>query len=664
MMNLFILSILFPVVAAIVALPFSSKPRLQAALGAGSAVTGAAIGLCFAFRILITGSPLSWQTPWAMPFGSFSLSLDALSAFFLVPLFILSSLGSLYAMEYMAGDGKAGNRGVPWFFYNLLVASMALVVSASNGLLFLISWEIMSLSSFACVLHQHEKKESQDAAWIYLIATHIGTAFLMVFFLFAGLQTGSLEFSSFSNYVFSPVVSGILFASGLIGFGSKAGFIPFHVWLPRAHPAAPSHVSALMSGIMIKMGIYGILRSLTFLGHLQAWWGVTLVIIGAVSGILGVLLALGQHDLKRLLAYHSVENIGIIALGLGAGVLGVCYEIPLLAILGFCGGLLHVVNHALFKGLLFFGAGSVLHATGTVHIDSLGGLIRKMPSTAFCFFIGSIAICGLPPLNGFVSEFFIYVAGFNGLRSSHIPVFALAAITMAGLALIGGLAVACFTKAFGTVFLGEPRTSISAHHEVGMLMKIPMYVLCGLCFVIGLGFWLFAPALAGPVAAVASIPSADAAATITRFTGSLAGISMVCGIFLLVVFAAYLLRKKLLSNKQVTSSPTWDCGYGAPAPRMQYTSSSFAQPIVSFFRNVLFPKQETRTPASPFPQGWAFHSHVPDLMLDTVYVPAFKYVGKILSKLRWLQGGKVHIYVLYIAITLIVLLLWNFVWNV
>jgi hydrogenase-4 component B len=663
-MNLFILSILFPVAAAIAALPFSSRPRLQAALGAGSAVTGAILGLWFAFQILITGHSLSWQAPWAMPFGSFSLSLDALSAFFLVPLFILSSLGSLYAVEYMANDGKAGNSGIPWFFYNLLVASMALVVSASNGLLFLISWEIMSLSSFACVLHKHEEKESQEAAWIYLIATHIGTAFLLVFFLLAGLHTGSLEFSSFSKHVFSPVVSGILFAAGLIGFGSKAGFVPFHVWLPRAHPAAPSHVSALMSGIMIKMGIYGILRSLTFLGHFQAWWGVTLVIIGAVSGILGVLLALGQHDLKRLLAYHSVENIGIIALGLGAGVLGVCYDIPLLAILGFCGGLLHVVNHALFKGLLFLCAGSVLHATGTAHLDSLGGLIKKMPSTAFCFFIGSIAICGLPPLNGFMSEFFVYVAGFNGLRSSHIPVFALAAVIMASLALIGGLAVACFTKAFGTVFLGEPRTSVSARHEAGMFMKVPMYVLCGLCFIIGLGFWLFAPLLAGPVAAVSSIPSADAAATISRFTGSLAGISMVCGIFLLVVLAAYLWRKRLLSNKQVTSSPTWDCGYSAPSPSMQYTSSSFAQPIVSFFRLVLFPKQETRTPASPFPKGWSFHSHVPDLLLDNMYIPAFKSVGRVLSKLRWLQGGKVHIYVLYIAITIIVLLLWNFVWNV
>ena len=386
MFNMAILffSILVFVVCGAASLLLKKWRRIQTVLGAGGAMIGSLAGLCLAFQTLLKGPPLVWQGSWAMPLGTFSISIDALSAFFLIPLFVLAFLGSLYAVEYLHDNKPGGNPGIQWFFYNLLVASMAMVVVASNGLLFILAWEIMSLSSFALVLSKHEEKKSQEAAWIYLIATHIGTAFLLLFFLLAEAETESLDFSSFARHSFPPLLSSILFVLCLIGFGAKAGFVPFHVWLPRAHPAAPSHVSALMSGVMIKMGIYGILRSLTFLGPFQAWWGETLIVIGCISGILGVLFALGQHDLKRLLAYHSVENIGIIALGIGAGILGVCYNVPLLAVIGFCGGMLHVVNHAFFKGLLFLGAGAVLHATGTARIDRAGRSINKIPSTAGC----------------------------------------------------------------------------------------------------------------------------------------------------------------------------------------------------------------------------------------------------------------------------------------
>jgi hydrogenase-4 component B len=664
-MAIFLISIAILVFCGVASCLFKSGSIAWKFLGAGGAVAGSGFGLWSALHVIITGSRQTWNSSWSMPLGSFSLAIDALSALFLIPLFILAMLGALYGVEYMNDAGSVKKKGLHWLFYDLLVASMAMVLVASNGLLFLMAWEIMSLASFFLVLDKYEEKESQEAAWIYLIATHIGAAFLLVFFLLAGSQTGSLDFDSFINHRFSPVVSGILFAAGLIGFGSKAGFVPFHVWLPRAHPAAPSHVSALMSGIMIKMGIYGILRSLTFLTPFQAWWGIALVVIGCISGILGVLLALGQHDLKRLLAYHSVENIGIIALGIGTGVLGVCYDIPLLAVLGFCGGLLHVVNHALFKGLLFLGAGSVLHSCGTAHIEHLGGLIKKMPSTAACFLIGSIAICGLPPLNGFVSEFLIYMAGYNGLQSHHVSAFTFTALSMTSLALIGGLAAACFTKAFGTVFLGEPRTTLRPVHESGLFMRIPMYVLCILCFFIGLGFYFVAPVMALPVSIACGIGGADVAATLGSFTPSLAGIGIGTFALLVVVGLVVMARKKLLKSKPVSTSPTWDCGYIAPNARMQYTASSFAQPTTSFFRLVLFPKQDKQTPvsASTFPGNWSFHSHVPDLFLDNVYIPCFKSVSFALSKLRWLQGGKLHTYVLYIVLTLISLLLWIFVWN-
>jgi hydrogenase-4 component B len=633
---------------------------LQTLCGAGGAMAGSCIGLFVALHTLVTGTPVVWHGHWSMPLGAFSITLDALSAFFLVPLFIVSFFGALYAIEYLRGTA---GTGMQWFFYNLLVAGMAMVVVSSNGLLFLLSWETMSLASFVLVLYKHKERESREAAWIYLIATHIGSAFLIVFFLLAGSAAGSLEFSDYARHGFPPVLSGVLFITCLVGFGAKAGFVPFHVWLPRAHPAAPSHVSALMSGIMIKMGIYGILRALTFIGPIETWWGVLLVAIGCVSGVLGVLLALGQHDLKRLLAYHSVENIGIIALGIGIGMIGVSCHIPLLAVLGFCGGMLHIVNHAFFKGLLFFGAGSVLHATGTAQIDRLGGLIKKMPSTAVCFLVGSIAICGLPPLNGFVSEFFIYCAGFFGQRNPPIPVFVCSALSIASLALIGGLATACFTKAFGTVFLGEARQGVTARHEAGMPMKITMYSLGVLCLAIGLLFWLVIDFMTGPLSLVTQLPAAEIRAQLSPFIPSLRAISAGGFLFVMVAFAVYLLRKKLLGKRQVTASPTWDCGYIKPTPRMQYTASSFAQPIVSFFRMFLFPKRSLQNPPSDYPEKWAFHSHVGDFFLDIVYVPFMKRIEAHLSRLRWVQGGRVHWYVLYIAATLVALVIWNLVWK-
>ena len=379
---------------------------------------------------------------------------------------------------------------------------MLLVVVARNGVLFLMSWELMSLASFFLVTLEDEKESVRRAGWIYLVAMHLGTAFLLALFLLLGKNAGSLDFERLST---AAAPSGVFFLLAVIGFGTKAGFIPMHVWLPEAHPAAPSHVSAVMSGVMIKTGIYGLLRMLTLLGPPPAWWGWTLVAIGVVSGILGVLYALSQHDLKRLLAYHSVENIGIIALGLGVGVLGISYQNPTMAALGLTGGLLHVVNHAVFKSLLFLGAGSVLHATGTGELDRLGGLLKRMPVTGATFLIGAAAISGLPPLNGFVSEFLIYLGAIAGLGSqAHIaPAWPLMSVlVVGGLALIGGLAAACFTKAFGIVFLGEPRSGEAAHaHEAGAAMRWPMVVLAGLCVLIGLAAPLW-PLVLQPAVAV------------------------------------------------------------------------------------------------------------------------------------------------------------------
>ncbi|MBF0495747.1 MAG: oxidoreductase [Deltaproteobacteria bacterium] len=461
------------------------NPRCANVIGAGGAMLGCVLGLIPAVRVLWTGQIETLHRAWDVPYGSFFLQIDPLSAFFLLPILGLSAAAALYGAEYLIAYQTRKNLGGPWFFYNLLVASMVMVTVARNGVLFLLAWEVMSLASYFLVTFEHEKENVRQAGWTYLVATHLGTAFLFILFLVLGRQAGSLDFDRFASIgAYGSSVVNLTFLLALIGFGTKAGFMPFHVWLPEAHPAAPSHVSAVMSGVMIKTGIYGLVRTLTWLGQPEAWWGWVLIGIGLVSGGWGVLFALAQHDLKRLLAYCSVEHIGIIALGLGLGVLGMAVNQPLIAVLGLSGGLLHVLNHALFKGLLFMGAGAVLHATGTRDIDQLGGLIKRMPWTAAMFLIGSVAICGLPPLNGFVSEFLIYVGAFYGTGLHGVSVSG--ATVVVGLAMIGGLAAACFAKAFGIVFLGEARSEHAMQgHEVGYAMRIGMLALALGCITIG-----------------------------------------------------------------------------------------------------------------------------------------------------------------------------------
>jgi hydrogenase-4 component B len=454
----------------------------------------------------------------------------------------------------------------------------------------------------------------------------------------------------------------------LAGFGTKAGFWPVHIWLPDAHPAAPSPVSALMSGVMIKMGIYGLLRVLLFLGPPPAWWGGVLIAIGVVSGLAGVLHALAQHDLKRLLAYHSVENIGIIALGIGVGLLGQSYHDPSVTFLGYAGALLHVLNHGLFKGLLFQAAGSVLHGTGTRDIDSLGGLSRRMPATAGAFLLGSVAISGLPPLNGFVSEWLIYVGafrasagGFAGLRgSAAVPglshAWAVAALAVIpALALIGGLAAACFVKAFGVVFLGEPRTEAAAMaHESGPMMRTPMVLGSLLCVAIGIWPAAAIRLVASAAAALGRLPSVPVAAT-----GPMAAITRVAVVLLALAALLALLRQALLRGRSVARAATWGCGYAAPTPRMQYTAASFAEPVLEPFGGAIPRRVHQVSPAGYFPEKAHYEEHPGDMAGERFLVPATRRAVEALSRLRVIQQGRLQLYLVYIAVTLVALLVWQ-----
>jgi hydrogenase-4 component B len=653
---LLLLALGFLVVGGLAALLAQGSPRWSTFLGVGGAVTGCVVGVIPAGCILLREPLRSLRVPWDVPYGAFFVQIDALSAFFLLPIFGLSALAALYGAEYMLAYRDEKSVGASWFFFDLLVASMAMVVVARNAVLFLVAWELMALASFFLVTFRDEEENVRAAGWIYLVATHFGTACLLALFVLLGRGTGSLDFDRFT------AASGVgpLFILAVVGFGTKAGVMPFHVWLPEAHPAAPSHVSAVMSGVMIKTGIYGLVRTLTFLGPLPAWAGWLLIGVGATSGVLGVLSALAQHDLKRLLAYHSVENIGIITLGLGLGLVGLHVGSSSLAVLGFAGGLLHVLNHAVFKGLLFLGAGSVFHATGTRDLEELGGLLKRMPWTGLTFLIGAMAISGLPPLNGFVSEFLLYLGAFGAATSPVTQGAVPALVVIAALALIGGLAVACFTKAFGIVFLGEPRGEHAAHaHEAGHAMRIPMQTLAAACLLIGMLSPVVVRALAPLLEQVTGLPPERVGLEVAQAAGTLGSITM-CALGL-VALAAVLtaLRRSVLSRRLVNQAATWDCGYVQPTPRMQYTASSFAQPLTDLFGPLLATRRRVSPPEGLFPRAASFSTDAPDACREHLYRPAFNGIGRTLSAFRWLQHGRVQLYVLYIGLTLLVLLVWK-----
>jgi NADH:ubiquinone oxidoreductase subunit 5 (subunit L)/multisubunit Na+/H+ antiporter MnhA subunit len=435
--------------------------------------------------------------------------------------------------------------------------------------------------------------------------------------------------------------------------------MPLHVWLPEAHPAAPSHVSAVMSGVMVKVGIYGLVRALTLLPAGPAWWAWLLIAIGILSGIWGVLFALAQHDLKRLLAYHTVENIGIIALGLGLGLLGAYSQAPLVAVLGISGALFHVVNHALFKGLLFLGAGTVAHATGTRELELLGGLSKRMPWVAGAFIVGAVAIVGLPPLNGFASEFLIYLGAFRAEALLDPAAAFPCLLVIAALGLIGGLAAVCFTKVVGIVFLGDPRTArAAAARGAPLLMVAPQVLLAAGCVLVG----LCAPTITGslvPIAArVAHLPPALSTRLGSAATEPLSWVVLASAGLLALALALAEFRRALLSGRTVERGLTWDCGYARPSARMQYTASSFVQPATSFFGAWLRTRHTVSAPRGLFPQQSAFHTETPDLCSVALYRPAFGAFGRLAARLRWLQHGRVHSYIMYIALTLIALLVW------
>lgn len=620
-------------------------------LAAGGTGVGCALGLVPAVRVLLGAPVPSVYAAWNVPWGALALTIDPLSAFFLIPIFAVSGLAVMYGAGSLVHAATGRRLGPPACFFNVLVASMAVVVTARNAVLFLVAWEVMALASYFLVTFEDEQEDVRRAGWIYLVATHAGTACLMALFLLLGPAAGGLDFAVLHA---TPATAGIAFGLALVGFGAKSGLVPFHVWLPEAHSAAPSHVSAVLSGVMITTGIYGLLRMLAALGPPPPWWGWALCASGVLSGLVGVLFALAQHDLKRALAYSTVDNAGVILLGLGVGLLGLGGRLPVLAALGLAGALLHVLNHALFKSLLFLGAGAVAHATGTRRLDRLGGLLRRMPWTGASMAAGAVALAALPPLNGLAGEVLIYLALLRGLAAGETAL----AAGVAGLALIGGLAAAGSARAFGIAFLGAPRSDDAAGaHEVGVAMCVPLVALAAACGGAALG----APCLLRLIEPVVAQLAGPAVATgpVVAETRAVGGWTAALSATLLLLAGLIAAVRRWLLVGRAVGGVTWDCGYAAPSPRMQYTASSFAEPLTTLFAAVLQPHVRLRRPAGLFPRAALLETDTPDRCSAALYAPLFAAAARGLGMLRWLQHGRVQLYVLYLVLTLMVLLVWR-----
>lgn len=535
----------------------------------------------------ITSPELLVSIAGIVPFANLTLLFNPLAGLLVSVISVLAFVAWLYGLSYFNEyyDKGMGSIG---FFMNLFVASMLFVILSDNAFWFLVFFELMSLTSYFLVIVE-QKPASVRGGFLYLIMAHIGFLMITISYLIMAQATGSLEFSAWRATAFDPTVATIVFTLAFFGFGAKAGIVPFHSWLPQAHPAAPSNVSALMSGGMIKIGIFGIVKvTFDLLGAcgMQVGWGVLVLIIGAVSSVLGVVYALGEHDLKSLLAYHSVENIGIILLGVGAGIIGVATANLWLAGIGLMAGLYHLINHAMFKGLLFLGAGSVLHATGTRNMEVLGGLARVMPVTAVCFLAGSMAISAIPPLNGFVSEWYTYQALIGAAMADDILLRVVFAFAIVALAITGALAVTCFVKAFGVTFLGNPRSDVArGAHEVPAPMLAGMVILAVICVCLGLGAAWVAPvvmSIASSVIAAPAVVSAAGATLVAVDTSSVVS-PLAIAVIMIVVIGALVIARNGANKKHgmKADADPWACGY-APDVHMAPIASTVGANVRNF----------------------------------------------------------------------------------
>jgi hydrogenase-4 component B len=653
---------------AVVAVPLG-RSRFGTTIVYGASLAFALASLFSGMIQLLSGAsggPL--MLPLGLPWIGTHLRMDSLSAFFVVVIDLGAAAASLFAIGYGAHE-RAPLRVLP--FYPAFLAGMNLVVLADDAFSFLAAWEFMSLSSWALVMAHQHVPENLRAGYVYIVMASLGTLVLLLTFGLLAGPNGDYGFAGIRATQPSPSLAALVLCLAMIGTGSKAGLVPLHVWLPLAHPAAPSHVSALMSGVMTKVAVYGFVRiAFDLLGEPAWWWSVVVLTLAGLTCVMGVLYALMQHDLKRLLAYHTVENIGIIFIALGLALAFKSYSMAWAAALALTAGLLHVFNHCLFKSLLFFGAGAVLTATGERDMEHLGGLIHRMPQTAFAFLIGCAAISALPPLNGFVSEWLIFQAI---LLSPQLPSWGLKFLVPAVgalLALSAALAAACFVKAFGVTFLGRARSpAASAATESDRFSLAAMFAFAALCLIAGILPGLFMDALAPVVQALAGdrMPAQTAVewlsiVPIAQSRSSYNGLLVFLFIAISGALAASAIHR--LASDKLRRGPAWDCGYPDASPATQYTASSFAQPIRRVFGSVVFRAREAvEMPRPGDLQPARLTVVLRDPIWESLYLPVAAGIGFAAERLNHLQFLTIRQFLSLVFAALVILLLVLALWS-
>ncbi|GAA0342647.1 hydrogenase 4 subunit B [Morganella psychrotolerans] len=647
-----------------ISLLFKQQEKMAIYVAGITAIIGGILGLFSAIPVLMSGETLTYFAQGPFPFAHFVVRLDGLAAFMVMVISLLVTVSALYSLNYVQeyiGRG-AWSMG---FFLNLFIASMVALVVMDNAFYFIILFEMMSLASWFLVIADQDEK-SIRAGLLYFFIAHAGSVLIMIAFFLMWRESGSLDFDSFRQLTLSPAMASVVFLLGFFGFGAKAGMLPLHSWLPQAHPAAPSHASALMSGVMVKIGIFGIIKvGIDLLGATQGWWGIVVLAFGAVSSVLGVMYALAEHDIKRLLAWHTVENIGIILMGVGVGMVGMANDMPVLATIGLLGAIYHLLNHAVFKGLLFLGAGAVIYRVHTRDMDKMGGLAKLMPLTATAFLIGCMAISALPPLNGFVSEWYTYQSLFSMSHDGTFIMRISGPIAIVMLAITGALAAMCFVKVYGVSFCGGPRSEQATHaREVPWTMTTAMLILAAVCVLLGVGASVIAPVLAKVAMSLTAATDVTVVqgAMLIPDSASQAMISPVMTFVLLlglpvIPLVIYLVFK----GKQMDArrkGDAWACGY-AWEKDMSVSAGGFTQPLRSMFAP-LYRMRKQLDPSARLARALEVTTigagKVEPFWDEQIIYPLVRGINRFAKRIQCLQGGDFRLYCLYVVAALVVLL--------
>lgn len=669
-MSIFFIAVIFVfITGAVAGLFLQRRPKVARIMVHSFAIVASLLGGWFAINALLGTTPIKFSLPYSFASFAPSFYIDALAAFFILLICGAGVVVSIFALGYTTHYEHSHNIGLLGFLYNLFIASMVLVVAADSVIIFLVAWELMSVLSYFLVTYESENESALKAGFLYAVMTQIGTVFLLIAFFLFYKETGSFQFSDFraAGSMMPQLIKDVIFLAALVGFGTKAGMVPLHTWLPEAHPAAPSHISALMSGVMIKVAIYGLLRFIFDLlgsGGAEVWWGVTLLVLGTLSAITGILYALMEQNIKRFLAYSSVENIGIILIGIGSAVLFKASGSYYFVGLALTAAMYHILSHTVFKSLLFMGAGAIHNATGLKDMEKMGGLAKVMPFTAMFFLVGSLTISALPPFTGFVSEWLVFQGLFYNLYLAGIGVKIIATVSVALLALTGALALSCFVKAFGITFLALPRSGQAEKaKEVGGSMLGGMSILAVLCLMFGLfpfiGLLLISPAVS---ALGLRNPIGSNWLYLTPLAHLVAGVSpvIIVMLFTIIILAVNVLAVLWWGRHKKRKAPTWACGRVADA-RMEYTAGSFVMPFRLIFSGIYRPtrdiERETLNGSRYLITGIHYKETIAPLFENYFYSPILSVVRTISANIRKIQSGNINAYLGYIFIVLIALLI-------